>query len=308
MSNIYVISGFLGSGKTEIIKHILTNYLNPEDSIVLNNELTNTSIDTDYLSTTKAKVMEVNNGCFCCDYKEKFNEAIDELSNRYKAKNIILETSGVDLLSNTALDLKKFKNLKSKLITVINISNFESLLENYGVFYIDQLKNAEYLLLVQTDKDKNNMDDVIEVLTLMNKSAKIITNPFEENSLNEIFVDENINSLIEEEHSKHSCNPNIPLLYTDFIHIERVDFKNTLSREFIKSIDKFFFDLNQDYLIDLPRCKGIIELEDKNYIFDYVPGKIKLTQTNKNGNYLNVVCSALEKNKVINFFEKSFYC
>lgn len=307
MSNIYVISGFIGSGKTEMIKHILKNYLNPEDSIVLNNELSNTSIDTDYLSSTKAEIMEVNNGCFCCDYKDKFNEAIDELSNRYKAKNIILETSGVDLLSNTAISLKKFDNLNSKLITVINASNFESLLENYGVFYLDQLKNAEYLLVVQTDLKNNNMDDVVDVLSLMNKSAKIITNPYEENSLDEIFKEVTVNEEIEKEHSKHGCNPDIALLYTDFIYIHRVDFKNKLSMDFIKSLDKFFYDLNQDYLIDLPRCKGIIEIDNKNYIFDYIPCNIKLTETDKKGNYLNIVCSALEKNNIVKFFEKSFY-
>lgn len=307
MSNIYVISGFIGSGKTEMIKHILKNYLSPEDSIVLNNELSNTSIDTDYLSSTKAEIMEVNNGCFCCDYKDKFDEAIDELSNRYKAKNIILETSGVDLLSNTAISLKKFDNLNSKLITVINASNFESLLENYGVFYLDQLKNAEYLLVIQTDLENNNIDDVVDVLSLMNKSAKIITNPYDENSLDEIFKDDTVNKEIEKEHSKHGCNPDIALLYTDFIYIHRVDFKNKLSMDFIKSLDKFFYDLNQDYLIDLPRCKGIIEIDNKNYIFDYIPCKIKLTETDKKGNYLNIVCSALEKNNVVNFFEKSFY-
>lgn len=308
MKNIYIVSGFIGAGKTSIIKTILKNYLNTDDCIVLNNELSDTNLDTEELKKYNKNIMEVKNGCLCCDYKEKFPEAINELINRYDEKNIIIETSGVELLSNMAIALKKFDNINIKLICVINSNNFESLLENYGVFYIDQLKNSEYILINQIEEDKEKFDTTVDALSLMNSSAKIIKYPFEENALNCILSsDDNIEE-IEKEHSKHGCNPDAKLFYTDFITVNNINFTKPLTMDFIKELDEFFYNLNQDFLIDLPRAKGIVDIDGENFILDYIPYKIQLTKTDEKNNYLNVICSALEKNKVINYFKHSFYC
>ncbi|BDB01401.1 GTP-binding protein [Clostridium botulinum] len=206
MIKVNLISGFLGAGKTTLIKKVLEN-VKEEKIIIIENEFGEVAIDGDLIKKDGFDVFELRSGCICCMMKQDFEDSLQKVIKEYKPDRIIIEPTGISSLSQLLDILEKddFKdeiNINSVITVVDGISYLEEK-DAFGEFYMDQIKNAKTLIVSKTQiVDKSTLKEVKESLREFNKKATIITLPFEEFNKEYIlnFLDEDLSGDIEREH------------------------------------------------------------------------------------------------------------
>ena len=138
-TKIDIISGFLGAGKTTLIKKLLEEKLHSEKLVIIENEFGEIGIDGSLLKKSNVKIKEINSGCICCTLVGEFEKAIEEVVTKYKPDRIIIEPSGVGKLSDIikACDTPKLKNLITinMIITVVDVIKYELYIDNFGEFF-----------------------------------------------------------------------------------------------------------------------------------------------------------------------------
>ncbi|MDR1773329.1 MAG: GTP-binding protein [Clostridioides sp.] len=150
MVDLFVVSGFLGSGKTTFIKKMLEIYKNKKIAII-ENEFGEVGIDGELLKNDGINVVELKDGCICCSIKLNFVKNILEIINSYNPEVLIIEPTGVSMLSEV-LELLENEKIKSKcnikpVVTIVDVINHNEYIENFGLFYEDQIEYADILLL-----------------------------------------------------------------------------------------------------------------------------------------------------------------
>jgi len=194
---IDIFSGFLGAGKTMLIKKLLREFFKNEKIALIENEFGEVGIDGAILKKSNIDVKEINAGCICCSVASDFNSAIKEVISKYKPQRIIIEPSGVGKLSEVLKvckneDIKKIAEINS-IITVVDSTKAEIYIKNFSEFYKNQIQNARTLVLSRTQNLSNEkIITVCEKLTMLNDTAKIITTPWDQIS------GEKIASIVEE--------------------------------------------------------------------------------------------------------------
>ncbi|MFV3012232.1 GTP-binding protein [Clostridium botulinum] len=205
MIKVNLISGFLGAGKTTLIKKFLEN-VKEEKIIIIENEFGEVAIDGDLIKKDGFDVFELRSGCICCMMKQDFENSLQKVIEEYKPDRIIIEPTGISSLSQLLDILEKddFKdeiNINSVITVVDGISYLEEK-DAFGEFYMDQIKNAKTLIVSKTQiVDKSTLKEVKESLREFNEKAHIITLPFEEFNKEYIlnFLDEDLSGDIERE-------------------------------------------------------------------------------------------------------------
>ncbi|HDK7137141.1 TPA: GTP-binding protein [Clostridium botulinum] len=198
MIKVNLISGFLGAGKTTLIKKILGN-VKEEKVIIIENEFGEVAIDGDLIKKEGFDVFELRSGCICCMMKQDFEDSLQKVIEEYKPDRIIIEPTGISSLSQL-LDILEKDNFKDKIninrvITVVDSTSYLEEKDAFGEFYMDQVENAEILIVSKTQiVDKSTLKEVKESLREFNKKAHIITLPFEEFNKEYIlnFLDEDL--------------------------------------------------------------------------------------------------------------------
>lgn len=198
MIKVNLISGFLGAGKTTLIKKILGN-VKEEKVIIIENEFGEVAIDGDLIKKEGFDVFELRSGCICCMMKQDFEDSLQKVIEEYKPDRIIIEPTGISSLSQL-LDILEKDNFKDRIninsvITVVDGTSYLEEKDAFGEFYIDQVKNAKTLIVSKTQiVDKSTLKEVKESLREFNKKANIITLPFEEFNKEYIlnFLDEDL--------------------------------------------------------------------------------------------------------------------
>lgn len=297
-TKVDIFSGFLGAGKTTLIKKLLGESLHSEKVIIIENEFGEIGIDGTLLKSSNVEIKEINSGCICCTLVGDFKKAIEEVITQYTPDRIIIEPSGVGKLSDVikACSNDKLKDLLklNMVITVVDVLNYEIYLENFGEFYENQIKTAKTILLTRVEKsDNKNLELVIESLGKLNPKANIITTPIEKLHSNIIinaaeedgaFSLENtlkastkmtINSSMHRDNcgchpsSSHSHNANEIFQVWSTV-TPKIYVKNDLE-ELLNTIFT-----NKEIGIIL-RGKGILQIENEEWVqFDYVPGEFKM--------------------------------
>lgn len=182
MIKVNLISGFLGAGKTTLIKKILNNKKH-EKLVVIENEFGEVAIDGDLIKNEGFNVFELASGCICCMMKQDFEDSIKKIIEKYKPDRIIIEPTGISSLSQVLDILKKevFKNQIhiSSIITVVDGTSYLEEKDAFGEFYMDQIKNAEILLVSKSQMvDNTTLDKIKKDLVKFNNDANIITLPW----------------------------------------------------------------------------------------------------------------------------------
>lgn len=184
MIKVNLVSGFLGAGKTTLIKKILEN-VKEEKVIIIENEFGEVAIDGDLIKKDGFDVFELRSGCICCMMKQDFENSLQKVIEEYKPDRIIIEPTGISSLSQL-LDILKKDNFKDKIninsvITVVDGISYLEEKDAFGEFYTDQIKNAEILIISKTQMiDNNTLNKVKESLREVNKKANVIELPFKE--------------------------------------------------------------------------------------------------------------------------------
>lgn len=179
-TKIDIFSGFLGAGKTMLIKKLINEKLYTENIVIIENEFGEVGIDGNIFKKTNIEVKEINSGCICCTIAGDFKRAIEEVIEKYKPNRIIIEPSGVGKLSDV-LNVIKDPELRNKLIvnmviTVIDVLRFEMYSTNFGEFYKNQIINASTIILSRTQNTTaEKLEKIVAAVRSLNEKANIIT-------------------------------------------------------------------------------------------------------------------------------------
>ena len=189
MANIVIkvdlISGFLGAGKTTLIKHLLGTIYKNENVVLIENEFGEIGIDGGFLKESGIEIREMNSGCICCSLVGDFATSLKEVVETYHPERIIIEPSGVGKLSDVE---KAVNGVKDELgleiafkVVVIDITKCKMYSKNFGEFYKNQIENANTIIFSRTDIAKEEKtQEALSIVKEMNGSASIITTPVTE--------------------------------------------------------------------------------------------------------------------------------
>ena len=184
MIKIDIISGFLGAGKTTLIKKLLKTKLADEKVVLVENEYGEIGIDAGFLKDTKIDITELNEGCICCTLSGDFEKALNEIAQKYNPDRIIIEPSGVGKLSDIVKAVTDANVPNSKinaLVCMCDVSKAKMYLRNFGEFYIDQISHAKTVILSRTDIAKQDkVEEALEIIRTNNDHALIVTTPVDE--------------------------------------------------------------------------------------------------------------------------------
>ena len=184
MTKIDIFSGFLGAGKTTLIKKLLQEAYKGEQVVLIENEFGEIGIDGGFLKEAGIEIREMNSGCICCSLVGDFGEALQEVINQYHPDRIVIEPSGVGKLSDVIKAVQKVEGavdikLKS-FTTVVDAMKCKMYMKNFGEFFSNQIEYAGTIILSRTDKaSEEKVMTALEIIRSLNKTAAVITTPIE---------------------------------------------------------------------------------------------------------------------------------
>ena len=187
MTKVDIISGFLGAGKTTLIKQLLSEALKGEQVVLIENEFGEIGIDGGFLKEAGIAIREMNSGCICCSLVGDFGAALKEVAKTYQPDRIIIEPSGVGKLSDVIHAVERVKDEAGIVInsatTVVDVLKCKMYLRNFGEFFSNQVESAGTVILSRTDTrfaTPEKMQETLDLLRPLNPDATFITTPVAE--------------------------------------------------------------------------------------------------------------------------------
>ena len=184
MVKIDIISGFLGAGKTTLIKKLLKDGFNGEQVVLIENEFGEIGIDGGFLKEAGIQIREMNSGCICCSLVGDFGTSLKEVVSKYNPDRILIEPSGVGKLSDV---IKAVQGVQDEVdiklnsyTTVVDAKKCKMYMKNFGEFFDNQIQYAGAIIMSRTDiAAEKKVQESLELLRSLNKDAAIITTPIE---------------------------------------------------------------------------------------------------------------------------------
>ena len=185
MAKVNIISGFLGAGKTTLIKKLLDGAFTGEKVVLLENEYGEVGIDGGFMKDTGIQITELNSGCICCTLVGDFTQALGELIDTYHPDRVLIEPSGVGKLSDIRRvvdDVSKTHEVElAGCATVADVGKCRMYAHNFGEFFIDQIESAETIILSRTQcNPQERIEKCVALLREHNARARIVTTPWDE--------------------------------------------------------------------------------------------------------------------------------
>ncbi len=185
MAKIDIISGFLGAGKTTLIKKLLSEALKGQQVVLIENEFGEIGIDGGFLKDAGVNITEMNSGCICCSLVGDFGTALKDVITKFNPDRIIIEPSGVGKLSDV---IKAVQGVAedapielNSLVTVADANKCKMYMENFGEFYNNQVESAHTIVLSRTQNMKQDkLEACVAMIREHNKDAAVITTPWDE--------------------------------------------------------------------------------------------------------------------------------
>ena len=210
MAKIDIISGFLGAGKTTLIKKLVADAFQGEKLVIIENEFGEIGIDGGFLKESGIQITEMNSGCICCSLVGDFGNALKDVLEKYSPDRVIIEPSGVGKLSDV---IKAVKNIGDDVkinstATVVDASKCKMYMKNYGEFYNNQIESAGTIILSRTQNvSEEKLAKVLTMIKEKNDEASVITTPWDQIDGKKILdAMEKVNTLekeLLEEHHHH---------------------------------------------------------------------------------------------------------
>ena len=185
MTKIDIISGFLGAGKTTLIKKLLSEAFTGEQVVLIENEFGEIGIDGGFLKESGIEIREMNSGCICCSLVGDFGKSLREVVDTYHPDRILIEPSGVGKLSDV---IKAVQDVQAEIdaelnsfTTVVDVTKCRIYRKNFGEFFSNQIEYAGAVILSRTDKAKpEKVEESVALLRELNDKAPFITTPISE--------------------------------------------------------------------------------------------------------------------------------
>ena len=184
MTKIDIISGFLGAGKTTLIKKLLKEAFQNEQVVLIENEFGEIGIDGGFLKEAGIEIREMNSGCICCSLVGDFGASLKEVIDKYHPDRILIEPSGVGKLSDVIRAVQDVQEetglVLNSYTTVVDAKKCKMYMRNFGEFFNNQVEYAGAIIMSRTDiVDEEKAMQSMELLRSLNKKAAIITTPIE---------------------------------------------------------------------------------------------------------------------------------
>ena len=305
MTKIDIFSGFLGAGKTTLIKKLLKEAYKGEQVVLIENEFGEIGIDGGFLKEAGVEIREMNSGCICCSLVGDFGTALKEVIAKYEPQRIVIEPSGVGKLSDVIKAVQKIENeVEIKLnsfTTVVDATKCKMYMKNFGEFFSNQIEYAGTVILSRTDKaSEEKIATALEIIRGLNQTAAVITTPIEKLSGEKILDTMENNRSLEKElmdeevcpvcgghhdhehhhdHEECGCGHDHDHDHHHHHHADEVftswgkETTKKYTKEGIHEILEALSNHNDEYGMIL-RAKGMVEGEDGQWIyFDMVPGE-----------------------------------
>ena len=186
MTKVDIVSGFLGAGKTTLIKKLIKDALAGTRVVLIENEFGEIGIDGGFLKEAGIEIREMNSGCICCSLVGDFNASLKQVMETYQPERILIEPSGVGKLDDVMRAIEKtaeeIPDMKvGSAVTVVDAAKARVYFKNFGEFFVNQIENAGTVLLTRTDKvSQEKIDEAVALIREHNQNATIITTPLAE--------------------------------------------------------------------------------------------------------------------------------
>lgn len=303
-----IFSGFLGAGKTMLIKKLLAEKAYGKNTVILENEFGEVGIDGEILKESNIQIKEINSGCICCQVSGDFGEAIVEIIKKYSPDNIIIEPSGVAKVSEilNILNRNIFEsNIEVRnVLTLIDVKNYDIYIRNFKEFYENQIRKADKIVLSRTQfVDNVIIENTIKSIKKYNSKAEILYKPWEKlraddflkkNNKEVVFIKTNYNTAIKKRENQR---------VGDVFESYKINIIKSVS---IREIEKSFELISScDKFGSVIRAKGIFKcINGRYYQFDYVPHEFKSREIIwSDKNVVSIIGSKLDKKELSKLFK-----
>ena len=293
MTKIDIFSGFLGAGKTTLIRKLISEGYKNEKLVLIENEFGEIAVDGGFLKDAGVEITEMNSGCICCTLVGDFTEALKKVMGEYKPDRILIEPSGVGKLSDVAKAVAGVEGAEiGAKVTVVDAGKCRMYIRNFGEFFNDQVQHADVIVLSRTDTASDGkVVTASALLSQLNPNATVITTPWSELSGEQIVqVMERIDSLsstmqemehFHEHHHHHEHGEHCGCGHDHDHHADEVftswgiETPKKFTEEQLREILAKLEDTNR--LGTILRAKGFVDASDGEWIyFDYVPGEVDI--------------------------------
>lgn len=185
MTKIDIVSGFLGAGKTTLIKKLLKEALSDTKVVLIENEFGEIGIDGGFLKEAGIEIKEMNSGCICCSLVGDFATSLKEVLSTYTPERVLIEPSGVGKLSDVMKAvqgaMKDEEVALNSAVAVVDAAKCKMYIKNFGEFFINQIEHAGTIILSRTDKlSEEKLTACVDMIREHNAKAVIITTPWDE--------------------------------------------------------------------------------------------------------------------------------
>ena len=295
MTRIDIFSGFLGAGKTTLIRKLIREGYHGEKLVLIENEFGEIAVDGAFLQDAGVQITEMNSGCICCTLVGDFTKALKKVMDDYAPDRILIEPSGVGKLSDVAKAVERVDGaVIGAKVTVVDANKAKMYARNFGEFFNDQVSTADIIVLSRTDSTNDAKTlAAVELLKGLNATASLITTPWDQLSGAQIREVMDRNALekmkeeLEHEHEHHhhhdhdedECDdPECECHHHHHHHADEIftSWGMETPRKFSEAELRAILDKLADgetYGMIL-RAKGIVDASDGEWLyFDYVPGE-----------------------------------
>lgn len=335
MTKVDIFSGFLGAGKTTLIKKLISEAYTDEKIVLIENEFGEIGVDSGFLKETGIQINEMNSGCICCTLVGDFRRALNDVIETYDPQRILIEPSGVGKLSDVIIAVQNLNNEKIQLngfTTVVDAKKCKLYMSNFGEFYVNQIEHASSIVLSHTDGlSQQRLDQCIDLIRQHNDHASIVTTPLDQltgksiletmeqkktlsaelDKLREEALEHEHEHHHHEHHHDHECECGH---HHDHEHHHDHHHADEIFDEFgAYTAHLFTADQITDALGQLSnfaeygqvlRAKGIVKGEDGTWLhFDYIPGEVKVREgTAETSGMICVIGVGLDKDMIRELF------
>ncbi len=298
-----IISGFLGAGKTTLIKKLIKEELYSEKVVLIENEFGEISIDSGILKNSGIEIKEMNSGCICCSLVGDFSTALKEVLKSFTPDRVIIEPSGVGKLSGVVAACKRTtEQTGAKLnvcAAVVDVVKYKMYSSNFGEFFRDQIKNAKTIVLSRTQfLNDHKLADLVKEIQSENQKANILTDPWDnltgESLLASLEADigKPLENRIKMKVKYYNPDLNIKQALNDYSRSPGLN-SEANSQAAIKAFESWGTETPKNFsradlqnilkLVEskkygnVIRAKGIVPARQENWLqFDYTPGEITI--------------------------------
>lgn len=306
-TEIYVISGFLGAGKTTLIQKMIQEVFKNERIALIENDFGEISVDAVLLKSEAIEVKEINSGCICCSLSGDFIKSLKALLERFHPDKVLIEPSGVGKLSDvvkacTDPRILPYAKVKAK-ITVADVKRCRTYLDNFGEFFEDQIRNADLIFLSRTGAFPDRIMEAQKIIKGLNADSVIISKSWDQIDMAEILHSHNgykrnhVHS-----YREGPCHCSHHHSAEEAFDTVTIRTKRIFSKEDLKAC---VLNMERTANGSVLRAKGIVKGPSGYMSLQYLPGEIQITNCSSGGDMLCIIGQNLNQQELYTIFNRT---